>query len=99
MEYVYAAMILHTAGKSIDETSVEAIVKAAGLTPDKAKAKAIVEALKDVDIEAAIKEASAAQVVATAPIATGAAPAAAPAKKDDKKTEEEAAAGLGSLFG
>ncbi len=99
MEYVYAAMLLHTAKKEINEANVEAIIKATGLDVDKAKAKSLVEALKDVNIEEAIKAASAAQVVA-APVAS-AAPAA-KVEEEEKpkgKTEEEAAAGLGSLFG
>ena len=99
MEYVYAAMLLHTAGKKVDEAGIESIVKAAGVTVDKAKAKSLVEALKDVNIEEAIKEASAAQVVA-APVASAPAEAKEEEVEEPKgKTEEEAAEGLGSLFG
>ena len=98
MENIYAAMLLHKAGKQIDETSMEAVLKAAGTTADKALIRATVTALKDVDIDKVIKEAIA---VPAAPAA--AAPTAAPAKKkeaeEEKKTEEEAAAGLGALFG
>lgn len=100
MEYVYCAMLLHKAGKKIDEESMEKVLTAAGITPDKAKIKATVAALADVDIDKVIKEAS---------IAPVAAPTQAPAevkeeakkeeKKEEKKTEEEAAAGLGALFG
>ncbi len=99
MENIYAAMLLHKAGKKIDEASVEAVLKAAGTTADKALIRATVTALKDVDIDKVIKEAIA---VPAAPVAA-AAPTAAPAKKkeaeEEKKTEEEAAAGLGALFG
>ena len=98
MENLYAAMLLHKAGKKIDEASIEAVLKAAGIAADKALIKATVTALKDVDIDKVIKEAIA--VPAAAP--TAAAAPAAPAKKaveEEKKTEEEAAAGLGALFG
>jgi len=98
MENLYAAMLLHKAGKQIDEASIEAVLKAAGIAADKALIKATVTALKDVDIDKVIKEAIA--VPAAAPTAAAAAPA--PAKKaveEEKKSEEEAAAGLGALFG
>ena len=102
MEYVYAAMILHKAGKKVDEASMDAVLKAAGVTVDSARIKATVAALKNVNIDEVIKNA-----VVAAPAST---PASAPAeakpeakkeeKKEDKgKSEEEAAAGLGALFG
>lgn len=96
MQYVYAAMLLHSAKKEINEAAVEKIINAAGLELDKGKVKALVEALKEVNIDEVIKQAS--TVVAVAP--AGSAKAEAKEEvKDDKKTEEEAAAGLGSLFG
>ena len=104
MEYVYSAMLLHSAGKKIDEKSVTDIVKAAGLNVDSSRVKALISALKDVNIEEAIKNAAVVQAVA-APAAATVAPAASSAesakeeKKEDKKTEEEAAQGLSSLFG
>lgn len=101
MEYIYSAMLLHKAGKKVDEEAMEKVLTAAGVTPDKAKIKATVTALADVDIDKVIKEAA---ITPVAPV-----PAAAPAeakpevkkeeKKEKKKTEEEAAAGLGALFG
>ncbi|MFP4112570.1 MAG: 50S ribosomal protein P1 [Candidatus Woesearchaeota archaeon] len=104
MEYVYAAMLLHKAGKDVTEDNVKKVLEAAGIEVDSAKVKALVAALEGVDIEEAIKNASVA--VAAAP-AAGAAPSEAPAekaeeKKEEKKEEakeEEAAAGLGALFG
>ncbi len=98
MEYVYAAMLLHSAKKEINEKSVTEVLKAAGINADSGRVKALVASLKDVNIEEAIKSAS---VMSAAPAAQ--APAA-EAKKEEKKeeegkTEEEAAAGLGSLFG
>ncbi len=102
MEYIYAAMLLHKAGKEISEDTVKAVLSAAGVTVDDARVKALVAALQGVDIEEAIKKAAVA-----APVAAAAPAGAAPAeeakkeekKEDDKKSEAAAAAGLGALFG
>ena len=98
MEYMYAAMLLHSAGKEISENSVESIISAAGITPDGVRVKALVAALAEVDIEEALK----------APIfAAVAGPAAAPAAeeepaeeepKEEEKKEEEDLQGLSALF-
>jgi large subunit ribosomal protein L12 len=99
MEYIYAAMLLNSAKKDVTEESITSIIKAAGLAVDSAKVKSLVEALKDVNFDEVIKEASSVQVAA-APVAAASAPAAAhKEEKKEEKTEEEAAAGLGSLFG
>ncbi len=100
MEYIYAALLLDSAGKEINESSLEGIVKAAGITPNEAMAKAVVNSLKGVNIKDVIKNAQSMQV---------AAPAAAPAGKhaeakkeekvEEKVSEEQAAGGLASLFG
>jgi len=103
MEYIYSAMILHSAGKEITEDAVTKILKAAGVEADTARVKALTASLEGVDIEEAMKSAIAAPVAAAAPAA-----AAAGAPQAEKKTEkeeepgvseEEAAAGLGALFG
>jgi large subunit ribosomal protein L12 len=101
MENIYAAMLLHKAGKQIDEVSIEAVLKAAGITPDKAMIKATITALKGIDIEKTIKEALAMPVATTAAAAPGAAPKEDKKKvvEEEKKSEEEAAAGLSALFG
>ena len=101
MEYVYSAMLLHSAGKEVTEASVTKILDAAGVKADAARAKALVASLKDVNIDEAIEKAAAAPVAAAAP-AAGAQPAA--EKKEEKpeekgKSQEEAAEGLASLFG
>ncbi|HEY8139980.1 MAG TPA: 50S ribosomal protein P1 [Nitrososphaera sp.] len=99
MEYVYAALLLHKLKQGITEDGVKNVVKAAGVTPDDVRVKALVAALSEVNIEEALKAAPVA--VAAAPAAGGAAPAAqakAEEKKDEKK-EEEALEGLSSLFG
>ncbi len=98
MESVYAALLLHSAGKKIDETGIKKVLDAAGAKPEAAKVKALVSSLEGVNIEEAIKQ----TVTAAA-----AAPAQAPAeeKKEEKKEAkpekkaEEAAEGLSSLFG
>ena len=101
MEYVYSAMLLHSAGKEITEAAVSKVLEAAGAKPDATRVKALVASLKDVKIDEAIEKAA----VAAAPVA---APAAseqkAEGKKEEKakeegKTEEEAAEGLSLLFG
>jgi large subunit ribosomal protein L12 len=101
MEYVYAAMLLHKAGKKVDEESVKKVLEAAGVSVNDARVKALIAALEGVNIDEAVKKAAPVQVAAAAP---GAAPAGEPKKEekkqeDTKKTEEQAAAGLGALFG
>lgn len=101
MEYMYAAMLLHSAGKEISEDTITNTLTAAGVSADSSRVKALVAALADVDIEEALK----------APVfAAGAAPAAAPAAaeeeeapeeeaKEEEPEEEEDLQGLGALFG
>jgi len=102
MEYVYSAMLLHSAGKEITEENVTKILTAAGVDVDDARVKALIASLDGVDIEEAIKSAA-------VPVAAAAAPAAGGAPAEEKKeeaeeeeeeevSEEEAAAGLGALF-
>ena len=101
MEYVYAAMLLHKAGKEITEKTVSEVLTAAGVSANAVRVKALVASIAEVNIEEAIK---------AAPAMMAAAPAtAAPAKKEEKAAEEEeedeskkeeaAMEGLGSLFG
>lgn len=97
MEYIYTALLLYKAKKTIDEASVTKILEAAGLKPEPARVKALVVALEGVDIEKAIEKAA-------APVAVAAAPAEEKKKpeksaEEEKKEEAKAAAGLGALFG
>ena len=103
MEYVYAALLLHSAGKKITDEAVSAVVKAAGGEVDAVRVKALVSALDGVNIEEAISKAAFA-----APAAAAAAPATAAAaevhKTEEKpqekeKAEESGMEGLGALFG
>ena len=101
MEYVYAAMLLHSAEKKIDEDAVAAILKAAGVDADSGRIKALVASLSEVDIADAMTQAVAAPAAAAAPAASGG--GAAPAAEEEAPAEEEEEAtsfdGLGSLFG
>ncbi len=97
MEYVYGAMLLHSAKQKITEAALTKLLTAAGLKPEAARAKALVAALEEVNIDEALKTAAA------VPVAT-AAPAAAPvekkeAKEEKKEEEKEEDTGLGALFG
>tara|TARA_B100000989_G_C19324250_1_gene378051 strand:+ start:323 stop:625 length:303 start_codon:yes stop_codon:yes gene_type:complete len=100
MEYVYAAMLLHSAGKNIDDDAVSAVLKAAGVDVDAARVKALVASLSGVDIAEAMATAVAAPAAA-APAAAAASDDAAPAAEEAEEEEEEAGGfeGLGSLFG
>ena len=103
MEYIYAAMILHSADKDINEENVKSIIEAAGIEADDARIKALIAALEDVDIDEAMETTA----MAAAPAA--AAPAAEAAAEEEEEEEEEeedeeqaaaaATAGLGALFG
>lgn len=107
MEYVYAAMLLHKAGKEINEENISKVLKAAGVKADAVRVKALVASLSEVNIEEAIEAAPAmmaAPAAAQAPTAPAAEekPKAEDKKKkveEDKAKEEAALEGLGALFG
>jgi len=95
MEYVYAALMLHSAKKDINEANVKKVVESAGIAVQDAKVKALIASLDGVNIEEAIKQ----SVIAAAPAAVAAPVAKKEEKKEEGKTEEEAAGGLAALFG
>ena len=105
MEYVYAALMLHSAGKDINEDGVKKVVEAAGITADDVRIKALIAALEGVDIAKVLSQASAMPVAiaAAAPAAAAAPTSKAEAKeeKEEKKEEAEESGieGLGALFG
>jgi large subunit ribosomal protein L12 len=104
MEYVYAAMLLHSAGKDVSEENLTKVLGAPGIEVDEARVKALVAALEGVDIEdaiaqAAVAPAAAAPAAAAAPVAEAAEEAAEEEEKEEEESEEEAMAGLGALFG
>ncbi|NLI62499.1 MAG: 50S ribosomal protein P1 [Methanosarcinaceae archaeon] len=105
MEYIYAALLLHKAGKEVTEDAVSSVLSAAGIDVNDARVKALVAALDGVDIEEAISKAAfaAPAAAAAAPAAAGETAAAAaeqPAEEEeDDASEEDGMAGLGALFG
>ena len=106
MEYIYSALLLHKAGKKVEEGSVKKVLEAAGVQVNDARVKALVAALDGVNIDEAIKKAAVTAVAAAPMVVGGAADSGKAAAEDDKKkaeeekkSEEAAAAGLGALFG
>ena len=107
MEYIYAAMLLHKAGKDVNEANLTQVLTAAGINADAVRIKALVASLAEVKIDEAIKSAPTmmAAPAAAAPAAATPAVEAKPKedekkKKEDEKQKEEAALeGLGALFG
>ena len=99
MEYVYAAMLLHAAEKDIDEKTVSAILKAAGVKADDARVKALVASLDGVDIADAMTQAVAAPAAAAPAAAAGSSDAPAPVEEEEEEEEAGGFDGLGSLFG
>jgi len=90
---------MHAAEKDIDEKTVSAILKAAGVKADDARVKALVASLAGVDIADAMAQAVAAPAAAAAPAAGGASEAAAPEEEEEEEEEAGGFDGLGSLFG
>ncbi|MCF2208135.1 50S ribosomal protein P1 [Halobacterium salinarum] len=114
MEYVYAALILNEADEELTEDNITGVLEAAGVDVEESRAKALVAALEDVDIEEAVEEAAAAP--AAAPAASGSDDEAAADDGDDDEEadadevaeaedagddddEEPSGEGLGDLFG
>lgn len=94
MEYIYAALLLHKAGKEVNEAHLKSVVAAAGVHADDAKVKSLIASLHGVDID---KELESASLMSAAPSAS----AHVEAKKEEHKEEkhEAAAEGLSALFG
>jgi large subunit ribosomal protein L12 len=107
MEYVYAAMLLHKAGKEINEESLSNVLTAAGINVDAVRVKALIASLSEVNIEEAIKSAPTMMAAPAAAQAPTAPAAETKPKEEDKKKkveeekakEEAALEGLGALFG
>ena len=98
MKYIYAALLLHSAHKPVDEDNITKIFSAVGVEADKVRVKALVAALSEIKIDEALKSAS---TLTAAPAPQVSAPAEPKEEKpkEEKKKEEEALAGLGALFG
>jgi len=107
MEYVYAAMLLHKAGKEINDQNLTQVLTAAGINADVVRVKALIASLAEVKIDEAIKSAPTMMAApAAAPVAAAPQAEAKPKEEDkkkkedeDKKKEEAALEGLGALFG
>lgn len=105
MEYIYSAMLLHSAGKEITNENIKKVLTAAGVKADESRIKALTASLEGVNIDEAIKSAAIPIVAQAAPSGKTSAEEKTEEKKEEKKkkepevTEEEAAAGLGALFG
>ena len=87
MKYVYAALLLHSSAQPVTEENVKKVISAAGSQVEEVQVKALVAALSEVNIDEALKAASA----MAAPVAAPAAPT--EAKKEDKKP-----AGIGTEY-
>jgi large subunit ribosomal protein L12 len=106
MEYVHAAIILHKAGKPVNEENLMQVLNAAGINTDPIRVKALVASLAEINIEETLKSAMTFAPTAVAPTAAPAPTAEAkPAEEkkktaeEEKKKEEAAIEGLGALFG
>lgn len=107
MENIYAAMLLHKAGKDITEENVSDVLDAAGVDVDDNQVKALIAALEDVDVEEAIDNAViSAGSGSTAPATDSSDDEEDESDDDDDDDEEEeedvddeeAAEGLDNLF-
>ncbi len=94
-------MLLHSAGKEIDDDAVSAVLKAAGVDVDAARVKALVASLGGVDIAEAMATAVAAPAAAAPAASAAASDDAAPAAAEEEEEEDDGGGfeGLGSLFG
>uniref|UniRef100_A0A7C4BB77 Large ribosomal subunit protein P1 n=1 Tax=Ignisphaera aggregans TaxID=334771 RepID=A0A7C4BB77_9CREN len=111
MEYIYAVLLLHTAKKDISEDSLRRVLEAAGVAVDDVRLKALVAAVKEINIDDVLKSSFAMPVApVSAPITTATtAQQQATQKAEEKKEEEEEkkegvseeqlAEGLAALFG
>ena len=99
MEYVYAALLLHSAGGKITEETVKKVLTAAGAKPEEPRIKALVAALSEIKIDEALKAAQAVPVAAAPAAPAEGKKEEKKAAEDEKKKGEEALAGLGALFG
>jgi large subunit ribosomal protein L12 len=101
MNLIYAALMLYDSGKEVSEENLTKLVKAIDIEVDAAQVKALVSALKGLDIgEILSKAQSQAFQIQVAP-GDKTAPDAKEEKKEvkEEKKEEEAVQGLASLFG
>ncbi|MCS7112096.1 MAG: 50S ribosomal protein P1 [Ignisphaera sp.] len=107
MEYIYAVLLLHSAKKDVSEGSIRKILEAAGIAVDEIRLKALVAAVKELNIDEILKSSFAVPATPTTVAAPAQSqPQQAPETKkeegEEKKegvSEEQLAEGLASLFG
>ncbi|KKK53852.1 hypothetical protein LCGC14_3090620 [marine sediment metagenome] len=105
MQYLYTALVLHKSEQEITEEGITKVLKAAGVTADKSRVKALVAALGEVDINEALVSAVMAAPAAAPAAAAGAKSSATAEDAVEEEEEEEGEEiedddeGLGSLFG
>ncbi|MEM5831059.1 MAG: 50S ribosomal protein P1 [Candidatus Aenigmatarchaeota archaeon] len=102
MEYIYAALLLHSAKKEITEENLRNVLAAAGIPINEAKLKSLVESLKDINIDDIIKSASSTSIpiqVQTTTQTSTETKTEEKKKEESKAAEEQAVAGLAALFG
>jgi large subunit ribosomal protein L12 len=100
LEYVYTALLLHSAKQEINEGNIKKVLEASGIKADDAKTKALVSALEGVNIEEVIKQTAVPVAVAAPAVGEKKAESEKKEKPEDtEKKSEEAVAGLASLFG
>jgi large subunit ribosomal protein L12 len=92
MQNIYAALLLHKAGKEVNEENLKKVFVAAGVEVDDSQVKSLVASLKGVDID---------NELANASLAVSAPASGSSEKKEEVKEEkhEAAAEGLSALFG
>ncbi|MEM4032148.1 MAG: 50S ribosomal protein P1, partial [Zestosphaera sp.] len=89
MEYVYASLLLHTAGKEVNEENLRRVLEAAGIRADDVRVKMLVAALKEINIDEVLKQASMAPAVPVTPVTVqAAAPTPQQAQPTPAKAEE-----------
>ncbi len=101
MEYLYAVLLLHEAGKEISADNLRKVLESAGVEVNEAMLNAVLASLEGVDLNKIKEEALA--MPAAAPVQASA-PAQEEKKEEEKpkeeeKKEEQALEGLGALFG
>jgi large subunit ribosomal protein L12 len=97
VEYIYSALLLHSANKEITEENVKKVLHSVGAKVDESRIKALIASLEGVNIDEVTKQAAMPTAVAQTPEKE---------EKAEEKTEEEkgkeaeeAVSGLASLFG
>lgn len=100
MEYIYAALLLHSAKKEISEENIRKVLAAVGIEINEAKLKSLVESLKSINIDEVLSSATSFAVPMQAvPQQTSQETKKEEEKKPSSASEEQAVAGLAALFG